>query len=150
MGVLVEVVEDQISATHKLYHLVIYSMTSRIFTTKTFRRWMGKADITDQALVLAIREMEQGLIDADLGGHLFKKRVALQGQGKRGGARTIVASNIQGRWFFIYGFIKNERDNISPVELKALHVLAKQLLELNDIQLKKALSANEITEVHHV
>ncbi|HRH77776.1 MAG TPA: type II toxin-antitoxin system RelE/ParE family toxin [Cellvibrionaceae bacterium] len=125
-------------------------MTSRIFTTKTFRRWMGKADITDQALVLAIREMEQGLIDADLGGHLFKKRVALQGQGKRGGARTIVASNIQGRWFFIYGFIKNERDNISPVELKALHVLAKQLLELNDIQLKKALSANEITEVHHV
>jgi hypothetical protein len=33
-------------------------MASRIFTTKTFRRWMGKADMTDVALILAIREME--------------------------------------------------------------------------------------------
>lgn len=124
-------------------------MTSRIFTTKTFRRWMGKADVTDTALICAIQEMEQGLVDADLGGYLFKKRVALQGQGKRGGARTIVASKIQGRWFFLYGFLKNERDNISNIELKALQGLAAQLLELSDVQLKKALLANEITEVHH-
>jgi hypothetical protein len=124
-------------------------MTSRIFTTKTFKRWMSKADVTDAALIGAIQEMEQGLVDADLGGHLFKKRVALQGQGKRSGARTIVASKTQGRWFFLYGFLKNERDNISNIELKALQGLAKQLLELSETQLKKALLANEITEVHH-
>lgn len=124
-------------------------MTSRIFTTKTFNRWMSKADVTDAALIGAVQEMEQGLVDADLGGQLFKKRVALQGQGKRGGARTIVASKIQGRWFFLYGFLKNERDNISNIELKALQGLAKELLELSDAQLKKAVLANEITEVHH-
>lgn len=89
------------------------------------------------------------MIDADLGGCLFKKRVALHGQGKRSGARTIVASKVKGSWFFVYGFLKNERDNISDIELKALQALGKQLLELNDVQLKKALKANEITEVHH-
>jgi hypothetical protein len=124
-------------------------MTSRIFTTKTFRRWMSKADVTDIALIGAIQEMELGLVDAELGSHLFKKRVALHGQGKRGGARTIVASKTEGRWFFLYGFLKNERDNISNIELKALQGLAKQLLELSDAQLKKALLTNEITEVHH-
>jgi hypothetical protein len=110
---------------------------------------MSKADVTDEALVKAIDEMEQGLIDAELGACLFKKRVALVGQGKRGGARTIVASKVQGSWFFLLGFLKNERDNISNIELKALQGLAKQLLELSDAQLKKALLANEITEVHY-
>jgi hypothetical protein len=124
-------------------------MSSRIFKTKTFSRWMSKADVTDETLVKAIDEMEQGLIDAELGACLFKKRVALVGQGKRGGARTIVASKVQGSWFFLLGFLKNERDNISNIELKALQGLAKQLLELSDAQLKKALLANEITEVHY-
>lgn len=110
---------------------------------------MSKADVTDTALIGAIQEMELGLVDADLGGYLFKKRVALQGRGKRGGARTIVASKIQGHWFFLYGFLKHERDNISNIELNALQGLAKQLLELSDAQLKKALLANEIIEVHH-
>lgn len=124
-------------------------MASRIFTTKTFRRWMGKSDIANAALINAISEMEQGLIDADLGGHLFKKRVPLSGKGKSGGARTIVAGKIKGKWFFLYGFLKNEQNNISNIELKALQGLAKQLLELSDAQLNKALVANEITEVQH-
>jgi hypothetical protein len=124
-------------------------MSSRIFKTKPFSRWMTKADVTDASLLGAIREMEQGLVDANLGGWLFKKRVALPGQGKRGGARTIVAGKINNRWFFLYGFLKNEQDNISNIELKALQGLAKQLLELSDAQLNKALVANEITEVQH-
>jgi hypothetical protein len=124
-------------------------MNARIFKTKTFIRWMSKAEVTDAALTKAIHEMEQGLVDADLGGCLFKKRVALIGKGKRGGARTIVASKVNNRWFFLYGFLKNERDNINSIELKALQGVAKELLELNDSQLKKALIAHEIIEVHH-
>jgi hypothetical protein len=65
--------------------------------------------MTDRALWAAILEMAEGLIDADLGGHVVKKRVALHGQGKRGGARTIVATKLAGRWFFLYGFRKNDR-----------------------------------------
>jgi hypothetical protein len=124
-------------------------MNRRIFKTRTFARWMSKADVTDAALTKAINEMEQGLIDAELGGCLFKKRVALLGQGKRGGARTIVASKVNDRWFFLYGFLKNERDNINSIELKALQAVAKELLELSDSQIKKALTAHEITEVQN-
>ena len=124
-------------------------MNARIFRTKTFTRWMGKTDVTDASLSKAISEMEQGLVDADLGGCLFKKRVALIGQGKRGGARTIVASKLNDRWFFLYGFLKNERDNINSIELKALQGVAKEFLELSDVHLKKALATHEIIEVPH-
>ena len=78
----------------------------RVFKTKTFTRWLKKSDLTDEVLIRAVDEMRSGLIDADLGGNVLKKRVAVSGRGKRGGARTIVATNKDDRWFFIYGFEK--------------------------------------------
>ena len=41
------------------------------------------------------------------------KRLALPGRGKRGGARTLVATNKGNRWFFLFGFEKNARANIT-------------------------------------
>lgn len=91
--------------------------------------------------------MIRGLIDADLGGHVVKKRIALAGQGKRGGVRTIVASNLADRWFFLYGFGKNERANVDDSELRMLREVAKELLEFNDEQRVAALVAGEIVEI---
>jgi len=119
----------------------------RVFRTRTFSRWMGKAGLTDEALSDAVAEMGRGLVDADLGGHVVKKRVALPGQGKRGGARTIVATKLAERWFFLYGFGKNERANIDQDELKVFREMAKELLDLDDRQLATALMAGEIVEV---
>jgi len=65
----------------------------RIFKTRHFSRWMRKTDLTNAALSNAVSEMDEGLIDADLGGGVVKKRVALPGRGKRGSARTLVATN---------------------------------------------------------
>ena len=93
------------------------------------------------------RRCESGLIDADLGGHVVKKRVALPGQGKRGGARTIVATILAERWFFLYGFSENERSNIDKDELRALQEVAKELLGFDDRQLGIAVRAGEIVEV---
>ena len=42
--------------------------TKRVFKTRHFSRWMRKTELTDAALCEAVREMSQGLIDADLGG----------------------------------------------------------------------------------
>ena len=120
---------------------------TRIFRTRTFDRWMKKAGLTDQALRLAVVEMTRGLIDADLGGGVMKKRVALPGRGKRGGARTIVATRFGKYWFFLYGFAKNERGTIGKDELRALQELARELLNFTDRQIGKALSSNEIFEV---
>jgi hypothetical protein len=121
----------------------------RVFRTRTFTRWMAKSGLTDEALWEAVAEMSQGLVDADLGGHVVKKRVALAGQGKRGGARTIVATKLAERWFFLYGFGKNERANIDQDELKVFREMAKELLGFDDRQLATALMAGEIVEVCH-
>ena len=76
----------------------------RIFKTNWFQKWATGEGLTDESLRTAVREMAQGLIDADLGGHVVKKRVALPGRGKRGGSRTLVAFEHERCAFFIYGF----------------------------------------------
>ena len=125
-----------------------YSLAvTRVFRTRTFTRWMRKTGLSDRALIAAVSEMESGLIDADLGGHLVRKRVALPSQGKRGGVRTIVATKRSNRWFFLFGFNKSERANIDQDELKVLQEVAHDLLAFDDRQLIDALSAGEIIEV---
>ena len=61
----------------------------RVFKTRYFIRWMRKTALNDEVLCAAVNEMAQGLIDADLGGGVVKKRVGISGRGKRGGARTL-------------------------------------------------------------
>ena len=106
----------------------------RVFKTRHFSRWMRKTELTDGSFCAAVAEMAHGLIDADLGGGVVKKRVGLAGRGKRGGARTLVATNRGGRWFFVYGFAKNDRANIADDELEVLQAIAEQLLVLTDLQ----------------
>jgi hypothetical protein len=120
----------------------------RIFKTKSFSRW-STLEVTDRALCNAVAEIKQGLVDASLGGNIFKKRVAITGRGKRGGARTLIATRMQNRWFFVFGFHKNERENISSIELKYLQQLAHDLLSLNDQQLKIALNSGELLEINY-
>ena len=91
----------------------------RIFKTRLFNRWATDIKMTDDALSNAVNEMERGLIDANLGGHVYKKRVAIQGKGKSGGVRTIIAYRIEDKAFFVFGFAKSARANISADELKA-------------------------------
>lgn len=110
---------------------------------------MGKTGLADPDLFQSVIEMEAGLIDADLGGQLVKKRIALPGRGKRGGARTIVATNRGDRRYFIFGFGKNERANIDKHELRALQELASDLLGQDDKALAAALEADELVEVDH-
>ncbi len=121
----------------------------RIFRTRYFSRWMRKAKLADNALCMAVAEMENGLIDADLGGGVVKKRVALPGRGKSGSTRTLVATNRRDRWFFLFGFEKNERANITVEELEALKGLAKQLLDRTQDQLDEAILDGSLQEICH-
>jgi hypothetical protein len=121
----------------------------QVYKSKWFTKWADKEDLTDRDLSAAVEEMANGLIDADLGGHVMKKRVALQGQGKIGGARTLLAFKVGEQAFFMYGFAKNQQDNISAKELKALKAMAKQVLGYTPVQLKMVLNAGEFIEVNH-
>lgn len=119
----------------------------RIFKTRHFQRWMRNTELTDAALRQAIEEMAAGLIDADLGRGVVKKRIGLAGRGKRGGARTLVATNKGSRWFFMFGFEKNERDNIGDVELQALQDYAADLLKRTATQLDTAVADGTLMEI---
>lgn len=121
--------------------------TMRIFKTKWVHRWAAKEGLNDASLRAAVDEMRHGLVDADLGGGVFKKRVALPGRGKSGSVRTLLAFK-QGRHvFFVYGFAKSVRANITAAELKALRRLADELLGYGDTRIDKALEAKELIEV---
>lgn len=65
--------------------------------------------------------------------------MALPGRGKSGSTRTIVATRFAGMLFFLYGFEKNERDNISGKEIETL--------ELDVSALVRALERGELKEL---
>lgn len=119
----------------------------QIFLTKWFARWAASEGLPKQTLRDAVSEMERGLIDADLGGHVVKKRIGLGGRGKSGGVRTILAFQVKGKAFFLYGFAKNQRDNIDDKALQALKKLAAHLLAYDRKALDKAIKAQQLMEV---
>lgn len=119
------------------------------YKTRTFARWMKREGLNDRDLHVALEEMQKGLVDARLGGGLVKKRIARTGQGKSGGYRVIVATNFGERWVFMFGFAKNERDNIDDDELKLIKWLAATLLSLNESDLRKAITADELLEIKY-
>lgn len=119
----------------------------RSFKTRTFARWSRKAGVSDEVLREAIVEMTAGLVGADLGGSVFKKRVRMPGRGKRGSARVLVATKPDDHWFLLYGFGKNEQANIDDRELAALQKLASVLLSMAPAQLEQALARDEVMEI---
>jgi hypothetical protein len=118
-----------------------------IIKNKEFNRWAKKAGLADSALCRAVDEMINGLVDADLGGGVYKKRVALPGRGKSGSVRTLLVTNCGDRWFFVLGFEKNERANITDRELIGLRILADDLLSMTKQKIQEALVNGSLVEV---
>ena len=121
----------------------------RIFKTKTFSKAFSKSDLSDVDLLNAVKEMEQGLYEADLGGYVYKKRIAIGNRGKSQGARTIVATKLGRFWFFIFGFKKKERANINNVELAHLQKVAELHLGLTADQIDQLIQDKSLIEVKH-
>lgn len=110
-------------------------------------RFANREGITEEELCRAIRQAEEGLVNADLGGGVIKQRLARKGQGKSGGYRSIVLFRRAERAFFVYGFAKSAQDNISQNELQAFRKLASEMLALDDKALMAAVKNGTITEI---
>ena len=80
--------------------------SKRVFKTKTFDRWAKKL-LGDDLLCEAALDIEQGRFEADLGGGVCKKRIAVPGQGKSGSTRTLVAKQHRHAIIFLVGREKN-------------------------------------------
>jgi hypothetical protein len=122
-------------------------MPVRVFKAYDFHRWAQGEGLTDAKLWEAALEIENGLVNARLGGFLIKKRVGADGRGKRGGYRTIVAHRQGDRLVFLHGFDKNDKDNISPREKRALHKLGDYYMTFSDAALSRMVRDGAIIEV---
>jgi hypothetical protein len=119
-----------------------------VYATKSFRRFQRKEKIVDATLWDAVVRANDGLIDANLGGGLVKQRVARKGQGKSGGYRTILAYRSRERAVFLYGFAKNQRDNIEADELEDWRAIGSSLLRASTEAIERAIADEELMEVY--
>jgi len=118
-----------------------------VYVTKEFARFARKARLEGVSLMEAATNVAEGYHDADLGGGVFKQRVARPGGGKSGGFRTIILFRIGGHSFFAHGFAKSDKANVTPQELKALKRLADIFLAFSAEEIAVALGAGQLIEV---
>lgn len=116
--------------------------------TKEFAKWADKHGLTITDLADALHEVAGGSFEADLGGHVLKKRVPFPGQGKRGSGRTIICFKKDDRAIFVHGFAKNEKANVSKKELIAFRRVAEILLNLSPDQIARSISTGTFIEVN--
>ena len=119
----------------------------RIFKNSWIVRFARKEKIGDDILRDAIARAERGLIDADLGGGLIKQRIARVGEGKSGGYRNIIVYKSGSKAFFVFGFAKSARENLTASELVAFKQLATKLLLLTNEELRRQIEDEFLIEV---
>jgi len=119
----------------------------RIFKTRGFSRFARKAGLGDPSLTESIARAGRGLLDADLGGGVIKQRIGRPSEGRSGGFRTIILFKLEVRAVFVYGFAKNERQNIGDDELRAFRDLAVVMLAYDEGEIATALENGALIEV---
>jgi hypothetical protein len=112
------------------------------------RSWAKGEQLTDKALRAAVHEIENGLIDARLGGFLLKKWIAKDHKGKSGGLRTIIAYRQGSRLVFIFRFAKRDQASLEDDEKKALHKLGDVYMAKSETQADELVKKQVLLEVH--
>jgi hypothetical protein len=121
----------------------------RVFKNKWFSRWTRVENVPDSALLQAATEIVTGQVEADLGGCLFKKRLAREGSGKRRAYRVLIGYKKPNanRIIFLYAFAKNARANISVKEKKVLSLVAEAFIAATDAQVRFLIQEGSLEEV---
>jgi len=118
-----------------------------VFKYPRFSRFAGKEGINDDELLNIVEQLEARQPDVDLGGGVFKMRIARSSEGKSGGYRVIVFFKSGKRTFFVHGFAKADMANISKKELVRAKKQAKILFAMTDTQIQTALNERVFEEI---
>jgi hypothetical protein len=119
----------------------------RIYANRWFAKFAAKEDIGNASLIEAVRRIEDGLIDADLGSGLIKQRIARRGEGRSGGYRSILVFRSGERAIFVFAFAKSAKANLNAAELKVYRKAAAILLQLAEDQIEAEVKAGRLVEV---
>jgi len=107
----------------------------RAFKTKWFKKWAAKNSIALEKLLEVIDRLDKELGTVDLGSNVYKVRIA-KNKGKSGGYRTILIYKKDFRCLFVYGFGKNEQDNIPKKQLEDFKKYSQIFLNFSEEDLK--------------
>ncbi len=119
----------------------------KIIKTKLFAKWAIKNHVSNDSLIIAAKEIATDIYDANYGGGVIKKRIANKGRGKSDSTRTIVAFKKGRHCFFVFGFEKSEKCNITLNEEKAFKIIAKSLLDYSSLEIHKLIKNGSLVEV---
>ena len=105
----------------------------------------------DNILWRAAQEVVIGRVEGDLGGYLFKKRLARPGGGKRGGYRTIIGyrKGNSDRVVFLHGFAKNVAETVPKAEQGVLSAAARSFVSADDEMIDALKRDRELRELEH-
>jgi hypothetical protein len=127
--------------------MVLEHGTTAVYKTKVFARFSRKARISDRVLWDVAQAVDQGRIDADLGGGVVKQRIARPGQGKSGGSRTIILLRQGHRAVFVFGFEKKDMTNITAEDLVLFREMAPLYLNASDEQMQQWQEAGALERI---
>jgi hypothetical protein len=120
----------------------------RVFKNPWFARFAAKEGIADGELRAIVNDtLEAGQAEASLGGGVYKVRIARPGEGKSGGYRVIVYFRSGERTFYVYGFAKSDRANISQSEERDFKKNAKDDFALTDTEITARIANGTLIEV---
>jgi hypothetical protein len=119
------------------------SDTPRVFASKPFMRFARRFGISNAYLWQATT----GDYDADLGGGVFKFRLARTGEGTSGGARAIVAMKVGLRVVLMFGFEKKDMANIKADELRMFRKAARVYLNYSEEEMTAIVREKSLSEI---
>jgi hypothetical protein len=114
-----------------------------VFASKPFMRFARRFGIGDEDLWDAV----SGPCDADLGGGVFKYRLAREGEGTSGGARALIAMKVGQRAVLMFGFEKKDQANIKPDELRGFRKAARIYLGYSEEEITAIVKEKALFEI---
>ncbi len=104
----------------------------KILITNWFNKWLKKISIDKAELISSakiLNEIDETAVN--LGSGLYKVRIKRKYQGKSGGYRTLLIFKKDELILYVYGFTKNEKDNLDKDELKLFKKLSKDIMRMS-------------------
>ena len=77
--------------------------------TKQFLKWVSKQEIPENELSNALKELEAGSFEANLGAHIYKKRIRFKGKGKVVAVELLFATKKMTGLFLFMAFQKMKK-----------------------------------------
>ena len=115
----------------------------RVFAFKAFVRFARRLRISDETVWKVVRAP----YDADLGGGLYKYRIARPGEGTSGGGRVLIALRAGERAVLMFAWEKKDMENIKPDELQEYRDLAKIYLGFTELQMDELARKKVVVEI---